>query len=118
MIKMLLFGCLYGIKSERRLVQEVQLNISYRWFCGFELKDKIPNHSTFSKTRYRKWTESNIFREVFIELIRRCIEMGFVDGKEMVVDGSYIPADVSRRSWVDVENEIVKKHAQLLRCSR
>lgn len=54
MFKMLLVGYLYGIKSERRLVQEVQLNIAYRWFCGFELSDRIPDHSTFSKTRQRK----------------------------------------------------------------
>ena len=54
MFKMLLIGYLYGIKSERRLVEEVQLNIAYRWFCGFELDDTIPNHSTFSKTRTRK----------------------------------------------------------------
>ena len=58
MFKMLLVGYLYGIKSERRLVQEVQLNIAYRWFCGFELSDRIPDHSTFSKTRQRKWNES------------------------------------------------------------
>ena len=54
MFKMLLIGYLYGIKSERRLVEEVQLNIAYRWFCGFELDHTIPNHSTFSKTRTRK----------------------------------------------------------------
>ena len=58
MFKMLLVGYLYGIKSERRLVQEIQLNIAYRWFCGFELGEKIPDHSTFSKTRVRKWNES------------------------------------------------------------
>ena len=61
MFKMLLVGYLYGIKSERRLVQEVQLNIAYRWFCGFELGEKIPDHSTFSKTRVRKWNESSFF---------------------------------------------------------
>lgn len=65
MFKMLLVGYLYGIKSERRLVQEVQLNIAYRWFCGFELADKIPDHSTFSKTRLRKWNQSQLFRQVF-----------------------------------------------------
>lgn len=59
MFKMLLIGYLYGIKSERRLVEEVQLNIAYRWFCGFELDDTIPNHSTFSKTRTRKWQQSS-----------------------------------------------------------
>ena len=66
MFKMLLVGYLYGVKSERRLVQEVQLNIAYRWFCGFELTDKIPDHSTFSKTPLSKWNESRLFQEVFL----------------------------------------------------
>ena len=65
MFKMLLIGYLYGIKSERRLVQEIQLNIAYRWFCGFELGEKIPDHSTFSKTRVRKRNESHLFQKVF-----------------------------------------------------
>ena len=65
MFKMLLVGYLYGIKSERRLVQEIQLNIAYRWFCGYELGEKIPDHSTFSKTRVRKWNESNVFQQIF-----------------------------------------------------
>ena len=65
MFKMLLIGYLYGIKSERRLVEEVQLNIAYRWFCGFELDDTIPNHSTFSKTRTRKWQQSSLFQKAF-----------------------------------------------------
>ena len=85
---MLLVGYLYGIKSERRLVQEIQLNVAYRWFCGFELDEKTPDHSTFSKTRQRKWTESNLFRNVFVEIVRLCIETNLVDGKEMVSDGS------------------------------
>ena len=108
MFKMLLVGYLYGIKSERRLVQEIQLNVAYRWFCGFELDEKIPDHSTFSKTRQRKWTESNLFRNVFVEIVRLCIETNLVDGKEMVSDGSFIPAEVSRSSWVDIEETVEK----------
>ena len=92
MFKMLLVGYLYGIKSERRLVQEIQLNIAYRWFCGFELADKIPDHSTLSKTRVRKWNESKLFHQVFLEIIRRCIKGGLVDGKELAADGTNIPS--------------------------
>ena len=105
MFKMLLVGYLYGVKSERRLVQEVQLNIAYRWFCGFELADKIPDHSTFSKTRLRKWNESCLFQQVFLEIIRRCVKNGLVDGKELAADGTYLPADVSKESWIDIEVE-------------
>ena len=74
MFKMLLIGYLYGIKSERRLVEEVQLNIAYRWFCGFELDDTIPNHSTFSKTRTRKWQQSDLFQKSFYEIVKQCID--------------------------------------------
>lgn len=73
MFKMLLIGYLYGIKSERRLVEEVQLNIAYRWFCGFELDDTIPNHSTFSKTRTRKWQQSDLFQKAFYKIVKQCM---------------------------------------------
>lgn len=106
MFKMLLVGYLYGIKSERRLEEEVRLNIAYRWFCGFELCDTIPDHPTFSKTRTRKWQQSNLFQKVFQEILKQCILSGLVDGETMVADGSYLPANVSRESWVDVEIEV------------
>lgn len=108
MFKMLLVGYLYGIKSERRLVEEIELNIAYRWFCGFELWDTIPDHSTFSKTRTRKWQQSGLFQKVFGKIVQECIESGLVDGKAMVADGSYLPANVSRESWTDVEIEVVQ----------
>ena len=106
MFKMLLIGYLYGIKSERRLVEEVQLNIAYRWFCGFELDDTIPNHSTFSKTRTRKWQQSSLFQKAFYEIVKQCIDSGLIDGEAMAADGSYIPANVSRESWISVETEV------------
>lgn len=105
MFKMLLIGYLYGIKSERRLVEEVQLNIAYRWFCGFELDDTIPNHSTFSKTRTRKWQQGSLFQKAFYEIVKQCIDSRLIDGEAMAADGSYIPANVSRESWINVETE-------------
>ena len=101
MFKMLLIGL-----SERRLVEEVQLNITYRWFCGFELDDTIPNHSTFSKTRTRKWQQSSLFQKAFYEIVKQCIDSGLIDGEAMAADGSYIPANVSRESWINVETEV------------
>lgn len=106
MFKMLLIGYLYGIKSERRLVEEVQLNIAYRWFCGFEQDDTIPNHSTFSKTRTQKWQQSYLFQKAFYETVKQCIDSGLIDGEAMAADGSYIPANVSRESWINVEIEV------------
>lgn len=103
---MLLTGYLYGIKSERRLVQEIQLNIAYGWFCSHELGEKIPDHSTFSKTRDRKGNESSLFRQIFLEIVRCREKQKPIDGKGMASDCSYIPAEVSRNSWIDIEVEV------------
>ena len=107
-VKMLLVGYLYGIKSERRLVEEIRLNIAYRWFCGFRLTDKIPDHSLFGQNRKREWGDSRIFEEVFFEVVRACMQAGLVDGEDMVSDGSFVPSNVSRGSWVDMEGTITK----------
>lgn len=109
--KMLLVGYLFGIKLERRLVQEIQLNIAYRWFCNFDMIDKIPEHSTFSKNRIRRWKESSLFEEIFEYIVKLCIEGHLVDGEYTAADGSYIPASVSRSSWTDIK-ETVKKSMQ------
>lgn len=87
-------------------MEEIQLNIAYCWFCGFDLSDKVPDHSTFSKTRIRKWNESNLFGKAFTEIVRQCITAGLVGGKELVADGSYIPAQVSKSSWIEVEETV------------
>jgi transposase len=69
LMKMLLIGFLYGVKSERRLEEEITLNIAYRWFCGFDLMDTIPDHSTFSQNRKRRFTDSTIFRQIFNRIV-------------------------------------------------
>lgn len=108
MVKMLLVGYLYGIGSERRLVQEIQLNIAYRWFCGFGIDDAIPEHSIFSQTRRRRWSNSNLFEQIFLRIVKACIETDLVDGETMVADGSFIPSNVSRSSWTEVERSVTK----------
>lgn len=106
MIKMLLVGYLYGIKSERRLTEDIALNIAYRWFCGFELTDKIPNHSLFSQNRKRRFSDSKVFSEIFNHIVRLCIEKGIVTGKSVVSDGSFIPANISASSIVELDLEV------------
>ncbi len=105
-MKMLLIGYLYGIKSERRLVEDVALNLAYRWFCGFDLNDKIPDHSLFSQNRIRRFTDSKIFNEIFNHIIRLCIEKGIVTGEAVVSDGSFIPANVSEGSLIEIQREV------------
>lgn len=84
------------------------MNIAYRWFCGFELHESIPDHTTFSKTRTRKWQQSDLFQKIFEEIVRQCVIDGLVDGKALAADGTYLPANVSRGSWLDVEIEVVQ----------
>ena len=108
LIKMLIVGYLYGIKSERRLEEEVKLNIAYRWFCGLGLNDKIPDHSTFSQNRKRRFNDSNVFAEIFNEIVIKCIEMGLVTGENVVSDGSFIPANVSKQSKIVVTQQVEK----------
>lgn len=93
-IKMMLLGYLYGINSERRLEQEVQVNIAYRWFLGIDLDESVPDHSTFSQLRRRKFNGSTIFEDVFSEVVRRCMELGLIDGKLLLTDSTHIRANV------------------------
>lgn len=95
LIKMLLIGYLYGIKSERRLEEEVSLNLAYRWFCGIDLIHRVPDHSTFSQNRKRRFQEAGLFREIFNEIVLKCIELGIVSGETGVADGSFLPSNVS-----------------------
>ncbi|MDB5659970.1 MAG: Transposase protein [Cypionkella sp.] len=96
MIRMLLTGYLYGIRSERRLVDEVHLNLAYRWFCRLGLEGRVPDRSTFSKNRHGRFADGNILRRVFEMVVDRCAAFGLVGGQAAAVDGSTIAADASR----------------------
>jgi len=95
MIRMLLIGYLYGIRSERRLVEEVHLNLAYRWFCRLGLNGEVPDRSTFSKNRHGRFRESDVFRHLFEEVVRQCMAAGLVGGAGAAVDGSFIEADAN-----------------------
>jgi transposase len=96
MIRMLLVGYCYSIRSERRLCQEVGLNLAYRWFCRLGLEDKVPDHSTFSVNRHGRFCDSDAFRLVFENVVRACMAAGLVGGDGFAVDASVIEADASR----------------------
>ena len=95
MLRMLLVGYLLGIRSERQLCQEVHLNLAYRWFCRLDLGDAVPDHSTFSKNRHRRFRESDLYRLLFEQVVARCAAAGLVAGLEVAVDGSTVLADAS-----------------------
>ena len=98
MIRMLLLGYCMGIRSERRLCEEVHLNLAYRWFCRLDLGDAIPDHSTFSKNRHGRFRDSDLLRHVFEMVVARCIAEGLVSGQRLAVDASLIEADANRQN--------------------
>lgn len=97
MIRMLIVGYCYGIRSERRLCDEVHLNLAYRWFCRLGLEDAVPNHSTFSKNRHGRFRESETFRWLFDEVVRACMVAGLVKGEGFAVDASIVAAEASSK---------------------
>ena len=96
MVRMLLIGYSFGIRSERRLCEEVHLNLGYRWFCRLGLEDAVPDHSTFSKNRHGRFRESDAFRLVFESVVERCMKAGLVGGEGFAVDASLVEADANR----------------------
>lgn len=96
MIRMLVIGYCFGIRSERRLCEEVHLNLAYRWFCRLGLEDSIPDHSTFSKNRHGRFRDSDTFRHVFESVLRRCMTAGLVGGEGFAIDASVVRADANR----------------------
>ncbi|MCO5056943.1 MAG: transposase [Rhizobiaceae bacterium] len=98
MIRMLLIGYIMGIRSERRLCEEVHLNLAYRWFCRLDLGDVVPDQSTFSKNRHGRFRESDLFRQLFESVVARCIEEGLVGGDVFAADASIIRADANKQN--------------------
>jgi len=96
MIRMLILGYVFAIRSERALCREVQLNLAYRWFCGLGIEDSIPDHSAFTRARNERFREHDIFRRVFERVVASCIEADLVGGTGFAVDASLIAADANK----------------------
>src|SRR3984957_6754074 len=97
MIRMLILGYAFGLRSERLLCREVKVNLAYRWFCGLSIEDKIPDHSAFSRIRHERFRESDMFRRVFERVVEACIAAGLVGGEGFAVDASLIVADANKQ---------------------
>ena len=96
MIRMLIVGYCYGLRSERKLTQEVELHLAYRWFCRLDLDDKVPHHSTFSENRLHRFRESDVLRHIFERVVAACMAAGLVKGEGFAVDASVMEANASR----------------------
>ena len=112
MIRMLIIGYSFAIRSERRLCEEVHLNLAYRWFCRLGLEDAVSDHSTFSKNRHGRFRESEAFRHVFESVVERCMSEGLVGGEGFAIDASVIKADANR------SRSTAREEAEELRDSR
>ena len=99
MIRMLLVGYCFGIRSERRLCEEVHLNLAYRWFCRLGLEGAVPDHSTFSKNRHGRFRDSDLLRQLFEATVRRCMDEGLIGGDGFAVDASLIRAEANRQRF-------------------
>jgi len=97
MIRMLVIGYVFAIRSERALCRDVQVNLAYRWFCTLSIEDKIPDHSAFSRARHERFRDSDIFRRVFERVVEACIAAGLVGGEGFAVDASLIAADANKQ---------------------
>jgi len=106
MIRMLLVGYVFALRSERRLCSEVQVNLAYRWFCKLSVEDQIPDHSVFSRARHERFRESDALRRVFEGVVAMCIAAGLVGGEAFSVDASLIKADVDKKRRVSGDQPI------------
>jgi len=114
MIRMLIVGYVFAIRSERQICREVQVNLAYRWFCDLGLEDPVPNHSAFSRARNERFRESDVFRRVFERVVESCIAADLVGGEGFAVDASLIEADANRQRSIagkDWNKECAPQHA-------
>jgi transposase len=104
MIRMLIIGYCYGLRSERRLTQEVELHLGYRWFCRLDLDDKVPHHSIFSENRLHRFRKSDVFRHIFERVAATCMTSGLVRGEGFAVDASVMEANASNLEQAILES--------------
>jgi len=116
LLRILLIGYLYGITSERKLVEELRMHLAWRWFTGLGFDQEIPHHSTFSKNRHGRFQESKLFEQLFEEIVAHCLQAGLVQGDHLSVDGSFIQANASTSSRI--ARERLPEAAQVKRTVR
>lgn len=109
LFKMLFIGYLYGIRSERQLVREIEVNVAYRWFLGYSLTEPIPNASTISQNRRRRFRDSDIDQQIFDEIVRQAIKCGLVSGKILYADSTHIKANANKNKFELVQITVEPK---------
>ena len=103
LLRILLIGYLYGVTSERKLVEELRMHLAWRWFTGLSFDQEIPHHSTFSKNRHGRFQESKLFEQLLEQIVQQCVEVGLVRGDNLSVDGSFVEANAAKESRIPRE---------------
>jgi transposase len=114
LLRILLIGYLYGITSERKLVEELRMHLAWRWFTGLGFDQEIPHHSTFSKNRHGRFQESKLFEQLFEQIVKECLEVGLVRGGNLSVDGSFVEANAAKESRIPREQSW-RQYSRILR---
>lgn len=109
LFKILFIGYLYGIRSERQLMREIEVNIAYRWFLGYSLTEKVPSHSTLSENRISRFKGTDIYQKIFDEIVLKAMSHKFVEGKILYTDSTHLKANANKRKLVNKEVEISVK---------
>src|SRR6202047_1312560 len=116
LLRILLIGYLYGVSSERKLVEELRMHLAWRWFTGLGFGQEVPHHSTFSKNRHGRFQESTVFEQLFEEVVAQCLAVGLVRGDKLSVDGTFVEANASKESRIPREQ--LEEAAQVNRTVR
>src|SRR5262244_4443564 len=103
LLRILLIGYLYGITSERKLVEELRMHLAWRWFTGLGFDQEVPHHSTFSKNRHGRFQETKLFEQLFEQIVKRCVDAGLVRGDHLSVDGSFVEANAAKETRIPRE---------------
>ncbi len=109
LFKMLFIGYLFGVRSERQLVREIEVNLAYRWFLRLGLRDRVPDASTLSQNRRRRFSSSTIYQEIFDEIVLQAVRRGLVDGNVLYTDATHLKADANK-------NKFIKKQVKKSTC--
>ena len=106
MFKALFIGYLFGVRSERQLVREIEVNVAYRWFLQLKLTDKVFDASTLSQNRRRRYRDASVAQDIFDGIVEQAISHGLVDGTVLYTDSTHLKADANKNKW---DREVVAK---------
>lgn len=109
LFKILFIGFIYGIRSERKLMEDIQFNVAYRWFLGYSFKTPIPDHSTISKNRNVRFKESDIYQRIFDNIVLQAIEKKLINGKILFTDSTHIKANANKNKFFNEQVTVSTK---------